>query len=600
VTTPSAEIPLRAPTASDPDWMRERRAAPRWVPAVPCRARILVDGQTWHAAVEDVSTRGAKLPLCEASEVSALSSGRDVALEIEFGPRTYRLPARIAWQAPGADGVPVFGVEYKPNGEGGDSDIPTVLDVRLVKIDPSWALRIPSSLAMRRRLLPLCEVGGRVQVACADLQDTSALKALERYIDRPLVLQQADPESLTQVLRKIYADARTVSEVEGDEPVALCNELLHAAWLRQASDIHVDPERDGVRVRLRVDGQLEDYRRLPTRTHAELLSRIKVLGGMDIAEKRAAQDGRFTHDVVVGERFEVRVATLPTKHGERATLRLLAIHDDSLTLEKLGMAARDLATSELEIRRPHGLILATGPTGCGKTTTLYAALRRIIGQRSVNAIAVQDPVEYDIPGVAQVEVDAAQKVTFAKALRSILRHDPDVILIGEIRDGETVDIAIKAALTGHLVLATLHTNSAVSAVTRLVDMGADRFLIAATLRMVIAQRLVRRLCPFCRRSSNMNAEQARSLSRPATEGTPIFESGGCVYCAGRGYSGRAGLFELLSMDEALARAVADGCDESRLAQMTRERGMPTIVDDALDKLTGGITSIHEVLAAVAI
>ncbi len=583
-------------TASDPGGMRERRSAPRWVPAVPCRATIRADDRRWSGTVDDVSTRGARLPLVDGDGAEMLEHGREVALEITFGPRTYQLRARVAWRAIGDDRATILGVEYQPTADG---DIPTVLDVRLVKIDPTWALRVPSSLALRRRLLPLCEVGGRVQVACADLQDTSALKALERYIDRPLVAQQADPDSLAQVLRKIYADARASVDTEGDEPVALCGELLHAAWLRHASDIHVDPERDGIRIRLRVDGQLEDYRRLPSRTHAELLSRIKVLGGMDIAEKRAAQDGRFTHDVAAGERFEVRVATLPTKHGERATLRILAIHDDSLTLERLGMSARDLVASEREIRRPHGLILATGPTGCGKTTTLYAALRRIIGERSVNAIAVQDPIEYDIPGVAQVEVDAAQKVTFAKALRSILRHDPDVILIGEIRDLETGGIAIKAALTGHLVLATLHTNSAVSAVTRLVDMGADRFLIAATLRMVIAQRLVRLLCPFCRRPTGMSAEHARSLGRPDKEGTTIFAGCGCVYCAARGYSGRGGLFELFSLDEATARAIADGCDESRLAAMSRERGVPTILDDAIEKLAGGVTSIHEVLSAVA-
>lgn len=480
-----------------------------------------------------------------------------------------------------------------------ERDEVAAIDVRRVKVDPSWALRVPANLAVRRQLLPLCEVAGQVHVACADPQDVAALKALERYVDRPLRVRRADPDALRQVLRRVYGEAQSAA-ADPEEPVALCNELLYAAWLRQASDIHIDPERDGVRVRLRVDGQLEDYRRLPSRAHGELLSRIKILAGMDIAEKRAPQDARFTHSLTATQRVEIRVATLPTKHGERAALRLLAMEMESLTLETLGMSARDLATTEQAVGRPHGLLLATGPTGCGKTTTLYAALRRIIAQRPVNAISVQDPIEYDIPGVAQVEVDSAQKVTFGKALRSILRHDPDVLMIGEIRDEETVDTAIKAALTGHLVLATLHTNSAVSAVTRLADMGVDRYLIAATLRLVVGQRLARILCASCRQAAQLDDEQARALRRPEAVGTAIFEPRGCVYCAGRGYSGRVGLFELLPMDEELSHAIARGADEAELTAALRTRKVPTILDDAVDKLGAGVTSLPDVLAAVAI
>jgi type II secretory ATPase GspE/PulE/Tfp pilus assembly ATPase PilB-like protein len=272
---------------------------------------------------------------------------------------------------------------------------------------------------------------------------------------------------------------------------------------------------------------------------------------------------------------------------------------ERLTLENLGMSARDLGLSEHAIRRPHGLLLSTGPTGCGKTTTLYAALRRIIAQRAVNAIAVQDPVEYDIPGVALVEVDAAQKVTFGKALRSILRHDPDVLLIGEIRDEETSDIAIKAALTGHLVLATLHTNSAASAVTRLIDMGVDRYLIAAVLRLVVAQRLVRRLCNYCRKEGALTPEQAAALGRPEAAGTPASVPTGCKYCAGRGFSGRVGLFEMLPMDDEIATAVAKGLDEAALSGDMRRRKIPSIQDDAIEKLRAGLTSFDEVLTAVA-
>jgi type IV pilus assembly protein PilB len=295
---------------------------------------------------------------------------------------------------------------------------------------------------------------------------------------------------------------------------------------------------------------------------------------------------------------DLRVATLPTQHGERATLRLLALDMESLTLPNLGFSGADLATFEAAIARSHGLILVCGPTGSGKTTTLYAALRRILELGPVNAIAVQDPIEYDLPGVAQVEVDSAQKVTFESALRSILRHDPDVIQIGEIRDLETASIAIQAALTGHLVLATLHTSSAASALTRLVDMGVERYLAAATLRLVVAQRLVRRLCPFCREPGRISAAEAQSLRRPLCRDTTCFVPAGCVYCAGRGHAGRIGLFDVLSIDEEMEREIAAGADEGRVEAAARMRGKADMLDDALQKIARGETSVREVLAAV--
>ncbi|MFN0244977.1 MAG: GspE/PulE family protein [Planctomycetota bacterium] len=575
---------------------RERRAAPRWGPAVRCPARMRVGAVVIDADVADLSARGARVVIAADAGGTKALAGVAIEIELDLGPRTYRRRARVAWFQVGTNGQSGAGIEYEHD----DDDALPALDVRAVKIDPALALRVPASLALRRRVLPLCQVDGEVHVACADLRDVDAVRALERYFDVPLRAQQADPESMVAVLRRVYGDGRAAREGAADDPVALCNELLYAAWLRRASDVHIDPERDGVRVRLRVDGELEEYRRLEGRAASgELLSRIKVLGGMDIAEKRAPQDGRFTQEFGGGEAIDIRVATLPTRHGERATLRFLAIDTESLTLENLGMSSTDLAVCEIAVARPHGLVLTTGPTGCGKTTTLYAALRRVLAQRSVNAIAVQDPVEYDIPGVAQVEVDSAQKITFGKALRSILRHDPDVIMIGEIRDQETADIAIKAALTGHLVLATLHTNSAASAVTRLVDMGADRYLVAATLRLSVSQRLVRRLCPYCRVPAELDARTARALGRPEAAGMQVHEARGCVYCAGRGYSGRSGVFELLAVDDELAQAIDDGASEVELVRRARAQGVATIQDDALAKLAEGTTSLREALAAVA-
>lgn len=575
----------------------DRRRSPRSSPAVDLRAIVALGGKSHPGLVKDVSDGGMGLTLEGNGADPQLGEGREVSLRFQWGERSFSSRARVSWVRFREDGRWDVGLKYvgRPEGE----EIPTLLDMDQVRVDPVWALRVPAALATRRQVLAFALVHGQVQIACADPHDEATLSALTRYIDRPLQAHAAEPASLRRAVLKVYGDIGRSMTEKTDDPVALCDELLYAAFLRQASDVHIDPDREEVRVRLRVDGQLEDYRRVPMAAHGELLSRIKVLGGMDIAEKRAPQDGRFTHTFAPERQVDIRVATLPTKHGERATMRLLAMDMERLTLENLGMSERDLTSSEHAIRRPHGLLLSTGPTGCGKTTTLYAALRRIIAQRPVNAIAVQDPVEYDIPGVALVEVDAAQKVTFGKALRSILRHDPDVLLIGEIRDEETSDIAIKAALTGHLVLATLHTNSAASAVTRLIDMGVDRYLIAAVLRLVVAQRLVRRLCNYCRTEGSLTREQAEALGRPDAAGTPSFEPKGCKYCAGRGFSGRIGLFEMLPMDDEIATAVAKDLDEAALSGEMRRRGIPAIQDDAIEKLRAGMTSFEEVLTAVA-
>jgi len=275
------------------------------------------------------------------------------------------------------------------------------------------------------------------------------------------------------------------------------------------------------------------------------------MAGMDIAEKRSPQDGRFRHRYTSeGLTIDIRAATLPTKHGERITLRLLGLQVDTLTLNKLGMRPSHLRTMVSALDQPHGLVLLTGPTGCGKTTTLYAAIRHLIHRERLNVVTIEDPVEYDMPGVAQVEVDSADKVSFTKALRSLIRHDPDVVMIGEIRDYETAEVALRAALTGHLVFSTLHTNSAAGAITRLVDLGVEeRYLISATLRLVVAQRLVRRLCSHCRRPYTLTAVDAQSLGRPEAAGRCVFAPGGCLYCAGRGYIGRVGVFEMLPIDD---------------------------------------------------
>jgi type IV pilus assembly protein PilB len=559
---------------------REARAAVRWSPAL--RAKATGPAATGPAAtgeldLVDVSPFGAGLR--DPALAVDWQVGDVLALQLALGTAAHARTGRIVWRRDEADGRR-FGVRFEP---AGSASPPLLLDLDGVRPDPRYALRLPAAQAMRRRMLPLCQLQAHVVVACADLTDSAGLAAVARLFDLPLRPQAVDGEQLQRLLRAVHGEARATSEAAADDPVALCNEVLHAAFLQRASDVHLCPERDGLLVRLRVDGQLEDYRRLGKDVQSELLSRIKVLAGMDIAEKRAPQDGRFTHEVAPGRRFDVRVATLPTNHGERATLRLLAIEVDTLTLDGLGLLADDFALCQKQLQRPHGLIVATGPTGCGKTTTLFAMLRTIVAARKVNVIAVQEPVEVDFPGISQVEVDAGRKVSFATALRSIMRHDPDVIMIGEIRDLETAGIAVKAALTGHLVLATLHTNDAASTVTRLVDMGVERYLLASTLRLVLAQRLVRRLCPHCRAPQPLDVDTAQVLRRPDLVGSRVFAPVGCVACAGVGHRGRTGLFELLPVDAALAAAI-------RCARLR---------DDAVHKLQRGDTGCVQVVEALA-
>ena len=340
------------------------------------------------------------------------------------------------------------------------------------------------------------------------------------------------------------------------DPVALTDRILRAGVFLHASDIHFDPAETYLRVRFRIDGELEEVLRIPSAMQSAVTSRLKILASLDIAEKRAPQDGGFAWRmpgvVAASAPVDVRMATLPVRHGERVTLRLLEAGGRRLSLDELGMAPQDRAVFDSVLKRPHGLVLLTGPTGSGKTTTLYAAINELLKAGPRNIVTVEDPIEYEIPGVAQAEVDSSDKVNFAKALKSILRHDPDIVMIGEIRDADSLDAAVKAALTGHLVLSTLHTNDAKSTLTRLVDMGLDRNLVGAVLRLAVAQRLVRRLCRAC-------------------------GGGGCATCGGRGYAGRIGIFEFFE----------PGVERTR-----------TMKDDAQEKVAAGVTSLAEITKAL--
>ncbi len=591
----------------------ERRTLERVAPAGLYPTTFTLDGHAFAAHVRNVTTRGACFQVID--EIAALDFAADAVVELAIRTpwEVVARKGRVAWSKT-LDGAAHFGVEYVELPK--DAECVGLLNLDNVKIDPALALRVPPSLALRRNVLPFAAADGHVHVACLNALDSAAFQAVEKLLALPLRVEPAEPESLRRALDRIYGDPtnangasvrsrsvdlRGTGELQPDDVVGLSEEILHAAILRQASDIHIDPDAEQVQIRFRVDGVLERYRQLPANVNNGLISRYKVLCGMDIAEKRAPQDGGFKHTFGrSGQKIDIRVATLPTKHGERMTLRLLALQTEGLTLERLGMCPRDLRSFQGAIDKPHGMILLTGPTGSGKTTTLYAAIRRLLAQEDLNVLTVEDPIEYEIRGVAQVEVDSADKVTFVKALRSVLRHDPDVVMIGEIRDGETADVAIKASLTGHLVFSTLHTNSAVSVVTRLADMRVDRFLIAATLRLAVAQRLVRQLCPRCRKPRELTSSEAAALARPALAGQTVYDPGGCIYCGGRGYIGRLGLFEMLTLDEDWSRRIAGGAEEAELIVRMREQHMATLLDDGVEKLQAGLTSVRDVLSAVSV
>jgi type II secretory ATPase GspE/PulE/Tfp pilus assembly ATPase PilB-like protein len=468
-----------------------------------------------------------------------------------------------------------------------------------LKVDAAALRRAPPGLLLRRRCLPVTGRDGELLLATADPDDYFAAEQIGRLLNLPATLAVAEPATLDARLRKALRQAfpEGLDGLEAPpelDPVAELAEVLKQAYMSRASDVHFEPCKDGMKVRFRVDGRLRDYpAEYSASEAATLMSRIKVLSGMDIAEQRLPQDGGMSYRIAEGRELDIRVASLPSRWGERGTLRLLEQEaaDQSLSLTRLGMDDGTLARFRDAIARPHGMLLITGPTGSGKSTTLYAALREIVAPE-INVLTVEDPIERVIEGVSQVQVGG--KLSFAGALRSFLRHDPDVIMVGEIRDAETTDIAMKAALTGHLVFSTLHTNSAVSAVTRLRDIGAERFLIASTLIAVIAQRLVRRLCPACREPRPARDEERALLAAVAP--VPIYEPRGCPVCLGTGYRGRVGLFETLWIDAGLSELIARDADEPALLAAADD--YRTLLDDARAKVLAGVTSLGELLRVV--
>jgi general secretion pathway protein E len=448
----------------------------------------------------------------------------------------------------------------------------------------------------------------------------AVLNEIRRQLQMPLALREVSSEYFNEQLVKTYetdsstamqmaedlGDALNLSDLmhelpkaedllerQDDAPIIrLLNALLSEAIKEDASDVHIETFEDRIKIRFRIDGMLREILEPPRILAPLIVSRIKVMARLDIAEKRLPQDGRITLRIG-GRAVDVRVSTMPTNHGERAVLRLLDKQNARLDLAELGMDPHVLALFTQIIKKPHGIILVTGPTGSGKTTTLYSGLI-ILNDRKRNILTVEDPIEYDLSGVGQTQVNNKIQMTFAKGLRAILRQDPDVVMVGEIRDLETAQIAIQASLTGHLVVSTLHTNSAIGAVTRLDDMGVEPFLLASSLAGVLAQRLMRLLCKDCKKPMLATAKECELLGVSEASSPVIYHAVGCEHCRHTGYAGRSGVYELIPIDEALRTMIHDRAPEQQMRKYARDL-YPSLRQDGFRRVLSGETSIEEIL-----
>jgi type II secretory ATPase GspE/PulE/Tfp pilus assembly ATPase PilB-like protein len=384
--------------------------------------------------------------------------------------------------------------------------------------------------------------------------------------------------------------------------IELVDALIEQAYQQGASDIHLDPTRDTLRVRLRIDGVLQESYQLPKNIHSEIISRIKIVSGMRTDEHQVTQDGRFRYHFEDGRMLDMRVSIAPTYHGENLVLRLLTDNAASYTLGMLGFSEADQKKILAAVKRPHGMILSTGPTGSGKTTTLYTLIK-MLNNPGVSIVTIEDPIEYAIDQIEQIQVNANAGLTFANGRRSISRQDPNIIMVGEIRDSETATIAFNTALTGHLLLSTLHTNDAATTLPRLLDMGIDTYLVASTINIAIGQRLVRKICGHCKKESKITATEAEALKviplkDPVKEGDTFFRGMGCEDCNGSGYTGRICISEVLVADNEIREAIMRKASSAELRTIAIRNGMTTMLEDGFTKARAGHTSIEEVLRVV--
>jgi len=502
------------------------------------------------------------------------------------------------------------------------------IELREIEIPPSVIELVPESLARENIVMPLSQGNGTIRVIMHDPLGFETIEKLRFVLNREIEVALAPKEAIVEAINKYYGSSGSETESvdsmlqeftdtaidfaedsgtggkpgttntleEGDAPVIkLVHLIIQEAVTMRASDIHIEPFVDRVRIRYRIDGVLMERDSAPRRLLGAIVSRLKIMGSIDIAEKRRPQDGRIKI-LVAGKDIDLRVSILPTTHGQSVVMRILDRDNIKVGLQDLGFADEDFARFKGMVKRPNGILLVTGPTGSGKTTTLYAALNEL-NRPDVKIITAEDPVEYYLPGVNQCEVKAKIGMTFARIIRAMLRQNPNILLVGEIRDLETAETAIQASLTGHLVFSTLHTNDAPSAITRLVDIGIQPFLVASSVLAIMAQRLVRKVCPKCKVRYEPPAHILAGLGlRPEIAKKANFTKGkGCSYCNKKGYRGRMGIFELMMMTTQVREMAFKGESHQNIRRMARKQGMRTLFEDGIIKAIKGTTTLEEVL-----
>lgn len=488
------------------------------------------------------------------------------------------------------------------------------IDLNQVNDLEHYAKLIPRDLCYRFGCIAFSEDENGIHVAFRDPSDLEAQDFIRRSIRNKIVAYIAVADDIIKYLNDAFRQQLTTADelidivgedtaeaiedalVEDVPVVRFVNEILERAVQLEASDIHIEPRENRTVIRCRVDGVLQEISQPPKRSHEAIVARIKLLGGMDVAQRREPQDGRVRRNVL-GRVIDIRISSLPTIYGEKLVLRLLDQQRALIGIDALGMTSSDIQKVNTLLREPYGLILVCGPTGSGKSTTLYAFMNQKLSP-GINVVSLEDPVEYRLDGVSQVQVDPRTGLTFATGLRSILRQDPDVILVGEIRDRETAQLCVEASLTGHLVFSTLHTNDSVGAITRLINTGVEPFLIASSLLGVIAQRLVRRLCLHCREPHKLTDHERNYLGLPGH--TRVFEAkkGGCIRCNGTGYRGRIGVYEILMVDDTIRNMIVNRASEAAIKEYALKNGLTTLTEAAIRLVAEGTTSIEELLRCV--
>jgi len=493
------------------------------------------------------------------------------------------------------------------------------VNLQLLYIDESVLKLIDEEFVTKAKIMPINIHGRRVVIATNDPLDFPTIEnvrlrtgmnvetvlatqndidtAIARYYGFSKTLKSLGIEVKEQKKddEKFYEELLTDSDSDANESpiIQLVNQILLTAVKSEASDIHIDPSDIEFKIRYRIDGVLGTERTLPKVILSKLISRIKVMSHMDITDTRTPQDGRIK-TVIEGRPIDLRISTLPTIRGEKAVMRVLDLSRNTKGLDRLGLTDSERKIFEKLIHRPNGIVLVSGPTGSGKTTTLYASLDQLNAD-DVNIITVEDPVEIELEGVNQVNVNPEIDFTFANALRSILRQDPNIIMVGEIRDSETAEIAVKASLTGHLVLSTIHTNSAVKTITRLIDMGIDAFLVASSLSGVVAQRLLRVVCPHCSKDDKPTKSELEVFERNGIKVDKIKRAVGCELCNNKGYKGRTAIFEMLDVNEGIIRMISNEAKEYEILEQARKDGTQLLIEAGLDKVKKGQTTLEEVM-----